>query len=288
MELNTKKLFTPKIKYILKREQKNNNKTKYSFQNSKSKCKFKSSNPSHKLIKKTITSNINPFNRTIKINEGLIKKKFHRNSIINNNQKQYIKLIKSNDLFNDSNTNILPLTAESDSIKYEQVNEEKDNKENKYLNINKHNFNDLYKLFKKSVLKSTIIIDNNGNNNLNLEQKKFIDKYINKRTHRIKKLKNMKHFKINSIPIQTYKENNILFRNEIIKNPNNIKKDNTNYKQTISHNNLKYNFNIENIFKKNDKENSLFEVCTNNSLDSSFLGSCINDGFYKEFINCKN
>ena len=125
-----------------------------------------------------------------------------------NNPKINIDFFKSKDLFNDDESYIdnLLLTRESDSNKYE-YKIRGDKKEKTYTKKDEPNF-ELYNLFKGSNLKNTIVIDDNGNNNLDFEQKKIIDDYFNQKD---KKVKN----KINTIPVQKYNDNNKLFKQEI-------------------------------------------------------------------------
>lgn len=67
-------------------------------------------------------------------------------------------------------------------------------------------------MFKKnSKLKSNIIIDNSGNNNLNPEQEKFIKECLNKKEilgNDIKKCKK------NDLKVENYNHNNILLKKE--------------------------------------------------------------------------
>ena len=185
-----------------------------------------------------------------------------------------------------------------------------DNKsKNKTKNV-KFDIDNLCNKFKLSNLKSTIVIDNEGNNNLNLEQKKFINNYFSQKD---KKDKN----KINTIPVQNYKENNKLFEqktpysskntNVFFKNSNITEKSLSNLKtnnetinkrrtqKIINHKKLqstKIMVNVPKLFLFNiPKEtpeidnHSVFENCTNRSIDSSFLGSCINDEFFQNFAD---
>ena len=86
-----------------------------------------------------------------------------------------------------------------------------------------------------------------------------------------------KNVKINLIPIEEYKENNILFKKEENKKRKNIITDEKMESKSI--------FDINN----NDKSDvdSIFETYTNKSLDSSFLGSSLDDIFYKNFLKVK-
>ena len=216
---------------------------------------------------------------------------------------------KYNDIYNDSddsyNNNIL-LTSESDSKKHISENE------NKHLcgeNSPEHDtIDNLRKLLKQSNLKEAIIIDEKGNNNLNLEQKNIINDYFGK------KGKN-NGSKINLIRVQKYKNNKNIFEHKIsntkalpklscknIKlnininngvNNTNKKKDRTIVPKKLSSTKERLNdiLNLNESSIKNEKEdkdfdnnnNSIFENCTNRSFDSSFLGSSMNEAFFSGF-----
>ena len=131
---------------------------------------------------------------------------------------------------------------------------------------NENNIETLCKMFQSSKLKSAIILDSNGNSNLNNEDKKFIEDYLNKKGTLNN---NINECKINSIKVQNYNHNNILLKQ---KDSNN--KD-INNKGKISDEPL-------------DKENnSIFENCTNKSFDSSFLGSSLGEDFLITFNETK-
>ena len=287
MEFSTKKIFTPPLKNNSKTCIRSSYKFKFSLQNSKS--KFSINSCKEKIIfKKKLTKKINPFHNTISKTKFLSKQKVNKFLNVKKNTKQNLKFIYTKDMFEGSYIDNLFSTNESDSYKLEDTLNEAEPNPNKY--------------FKKSNLKSTIIIDNNGNNNLDLEQKKFIYNYLNKKfDSKTKKINNNNnHTKINSIPVQKYKENNILFKNQLIKKKNEIKKKkktqivNPQEIFALLQNNNKIN--KENNLTKNKKQKnekdkyskSNFEVCTDFSLDSSFLGSSLNDNFYQELIGKKN
>ena len=171
-------------------------------------------------------------------------------------------------------------------------------------NLNNENeIETLCKMFQSSKLKSTIIMDNNGNSNLNNEEKKFIEDYLDKK----EKLENkIKKCKINSIKVQNYNHNDILLKQKTSSNKainfNFMKNDFLtidNNKRKISNKPILYNKHknkISDFFKfngksedenekaDNDKENnSMFENCTNKSFDSSFLGSSLAEDFLLPF-----
>ena len=158
-------------------------------------------------------------------------------------------------------------------------------------------------MFQSSKLKSTIILDNNGNSNLNNEERKFIEDYLDKK----EKLENkIKKCKINSIKVQNYNHNDILLKQKTSSNKainfKFMKNDFLtidNNKRKISNKPILYNKQknkISDFFKfngksedenekaDNDKENnSMFENCTNKSFDSSFLGSSLAEDFLLPF-----
>ena len=171
-------------------------------------------------------------------------------------------------------------------------------------NLNNENeIETLCKMFQSSKLKSTIIMDNNGNSNLNNEERKFIEDYLDKK----EKLENkIKKCKINSIKVQNYNHNDILLKQKTSSNKainfKFMKNDFLtidNNKRKISNKPILYNKQknkISDFFKfngksedenekaDNDKENnSMFENCTNKSFDSSFLGSSLAEDFLLPF-----
>ena len=173
-------------------------------------------------------------------------------------------------------------------------------------NLNNENeIETLCKMFQSSKLKSTIIMDNNGNSNLNNEEKKFIEDYLDKK----EKLENkIKKCKINSIKVQNYNHNDILLKQKTSSNKainfKFMKNDFLtidNNKRKISNKPILYNKQknkISDFFKfngksedenekaDNDKENnSMFENCTNKSFDSSFLGSSIDGDFLQNITD---
>ena len=188
------------------------------------------------------------------------------------------KHIDSGDGINDLDINNIILTNQSDSNK---------NNESEYKD-----FELLCDLFKKnSKLKSNIIIDNNGNNNLNSDQEKFITDCFNKKE---KLEKNINKCKINNFKARNYKQSDKFLKQNKKSNKKEgkikqLSKDMENNKfQCFScKNNYKYLFglklikgeNEKNKESNNDEINSMFENCTNKSLDSSFLDSSIAEDF---------
>ena len=222
----------------------------------------------------TQTPKVNPFI------ENFIRKNNHHKTLIH--KKTQSSKIEKN-YFKD-----ILLTSEFDS------------------NLNNENeIETLCKMFQSSKLKSTIIMDNNGNSNLNNEEKKFIEDYLDKK----EKLENkIKKCKINSIKVQNYNHNDILLKQKTSSNKainfKFMKNDFLtidNNKRKISNKPILYNKQknkISDFFKfngksedenekaDNDKENnSMFENCTNKSFDSSFLGSSIDGDFLQNITD---
>ena len=314
MELSTKKLFSS-LKNSPKRKIKVNHTIKLSVPNVLFDKISNNINPNlkKKLYLKTPYSNKNnPFYKTSKINDKK-KQEFQtsKKPKINNDA---LKSEESPNLSFSYDDSSMFSSSESDSKSEKPINKKNKSKkeENKCNNKTKHvkfDVDNLYEIFKSSNLKSTIVIDDKGNNNLNLEQKKFINDYFNQKD---KKDKN----KINTIPVQNYKENNILFKQKNPYNNNNskvfFKKNNVAEKslsilktnnetinksrtqKIINHKKkLKSTKNLVSVPKlflshipKETPEidsQTVFENCTNRSIDSSFLGSCLNDEFYQNF-----
>ena len=311
MELSTKKLFSS-LKNSPKRKFKVNNTVKLSVPNVLINKISNNINPNlkKKLYLKTPYSNKNnPFYKTSKINDKK-KQEFQtsKKPKINNDA---LKSEESPNLSFSYDDSSMFSSSESDSKSEKPINKKNKSKkeENKCNNKTKHvNFDidNLYNIFKSSNLKSTIVIDDKGNNNLNLEQKKFINDYFSQKD---KKDKN----KINTIPVQNYKENNKLFKQKTPYNNNNTKvffkknnfaekslsnlktnNDTINKRRTqkiINHKKLQSTKNMVKVPKlflshipKETPEidsQTVFENCTNRSIDSSFLGSCLNDEFFQ-------
>ena len=317
MELSTKKLFSS-LKNSPKRKFKVNHTIKLSVPNVLIDKLSNNINPNLKknLFLKTPNLNKNnPFYKTPKINEK--KKQGFQSS---RKQKINNDILKCTDSPNKSSSyedSSFLFSSESDSDSKSEkakiiknTNKKEYNKcKNKKKNV-KFDIDNLCNKFKLSNLKSTIVIDNEGNNNLNLEQKKFINNYFSQKD---KKDKN----KINTIPVQNYKENNKLFEQKTPynnynskvffkknyftdKSLSNLKTNNEtiNKRRTqkiINHKKLqstKIMVNVPKLFLFNiPKEtpeidnHSVFENCTNRSIDSSFLGSCVNDEFFQNFAD---
>lgn len=291
MKSSIRKVYTPSVKNTPKKKLKACHKMKLSSPlkefDDKTNGKLNlNSTRKNKKCKTTIEQSKNP---SVKISHKIGCLSSKRQDKINNEQKKKIKTKASTDIFDDSYLNNLLLTNESDSNRYEQTHEV----ENNLPNGEDSDYDHLFELFKKSnLLKSTIVIDKNGNNNLDLEQKKIIDNYFFKFNKGGANLNDYEESKINSIPIQKYKDNNKLF---IQNRPMPIcLGKNTRVKKCLDFNRKRY------IVKDSDAKNKFFgqedetdefsnlEACTDRSIDSSFLGSCLNDTFYQELALNKN
>lgn len=312
MKLSTQKIFKT-LKNTPKRKPKLSQKPKLSSQHLTINKESKLGNePKSKVFLNTISESENPFikpkNRTAQI-----RKKTSKNILLKT-QKIAINLFKiEDDLFQDEDSyiNNVLLTSESDSNKYEnntdgEIGEIKKDEQKKDIDT-------LCKMFQKSDLKSTIIIDNQGNNNLNNEQKEIIGNYFN--FNKNKCINCINKIKINSIPTQKYKENKTLFteksplintsrcKGTVYKFNNNLESTKKNKKaKLIIHKKIlstkeainKKNklgellgLKIDNKQKCDIDNNSIFENCTNKSIDSSFLGSSLDDDFYQDLTEQK-
>ena len=145
--------------------------------------------------------------------------------------------------------------------------------------------------FKISELKSAFIIDNNGNSNLNLEQKKILEEYLDGK-HNLEN--NISKCKINTIKVENYHRNDNLFKENNTGIVAETKKNNNKNQNKIipscvselknkpyfiekylTKKNNRNNYLLENEINDNESEetNSLFENYYTNSQNSSFLNS---------------
>ena len=232
----------------------------------------------------------------------------HNNKILSNNQN----LMTSNYVLS---TNCSDKEVEKKRILSNNIIEEK-------------NLRYLGNLFRKSNLKKTIIIDNEGNNNLNLNKNIFLDhrehkinfqkiknkiicyRYDNKNLVKKDKYKKTCHNKViseNIIPSSMkLKDINLINKNDkklnkygIIFNlfNNNIEEMKENFKKSPLRKkendnifiNENTNFKNEQIFSEKDKEeiNNIKPFNDNEKKDdeNSFFENCIQDDFYKNFID---
>ena len=345
MKLNTKNLFelssslktTPKTK--IKNTHRAELNSPYIPVNKVPKNKANTNSNLKQKFFQNSNKKINPFSESSERSHDL---KFIKLTKISSTKKAKMKLetLEKNDLFEDSDANNMALTNESDNNNNNNDNNNKEKKRNSDKSNNNKNipisqkefeFEELYNVFKKSSLKSTIIIDNNGNNNLDFEQKKIIEDYFNKKTS--KNCINNFVRPIRKIPTQIYRDNNLIFNRinhyKNVNNNNNNKYNpntfnaKTSKNKNLNINNMKFKNNCvkikenllednnkfssnykkmkstniesfillddeklikkEKIKKDEDENNSIFENESNNSFDSSFLGSSFDDDFYKNF-----
>ena len=273
-----------------------------------------------------------------KIDQKLLKEKKSeiKNSVKNRqtiSPKENIKKKSSQTFvkpFNKVSTNILGTSNGALPTNYTDKEEEKKNRQTVICN-NNINFKDEMKLrylgnlFRTSNLKKTIIIDSDGNNNLNLNKNIFIEKSNENQNKNLNKKENLKKSK------STHKQiisDNIIMKNDInehkkipnnkqLKNENDIRLIeydfifdllNTNIeemKNMFKNKSIKSKESSDNIFKKTpkkkiiqifsekDKEEinnikpllSQIEISQNNNDNNSFLESCIQDDFYQSLIN---
>ena len=296
MKLSTKKLFksTQKPKYSKMQKQ------KPSAVNSNNKI-----NPNHtskigQMSSKTILMKINPFNSDNKIRKQ---------------QKHITTKLPTLQLKSPNDKNLLSDLDNNANNYYNLPNNESDS--NKKIHDEEMDIEVLCNLFHSSKLNKALIMDDQGNNNIDSEQKQLIKNCIDEKD-RLEK--NIKNCKINSIKTQKYHENNIFSKqkNNIDKNASNLKYKKVDVKDkevirsryrvnTVRNKKLNFDKNIlinrkSNGFKnliiftetkciedtknskinKDKENNSIFENCTNKSLDSSFLGSSMADVFSQD------
>ena len=287
MELSTKKLFTSskKLKISLNKKSKLSTKKLVYITKSNQSSSEKKENSNKNSNKKSITASnnkINPFNQDF-IRNNTQTNLPSRKITSSKEQNIYLKFLKHD--INEARHNI-----EHDA------NDANENVLNTEFNIDEKNKNkndvdidmlvNLFK-YKSSKLKSTIIMDNNGNNNLDSEQKKLIMDCFDKKIQMENNVKNCKIYKSN---------------NQKNKKKNFIRSDRTKRFKTRQISFFeKQNFKFINLFKleerKNNEDftinkshdekenNSIFENCTNKSLDSSFLGSSLAEDEFIQDIN---
>ena len=282
MKLSTKKIFesTKKRKYSKKI------KLKSSTVNPQIKIESNHINKNEKIgvisipnkYANTTITKINPFNPFNNIS---------RNKKLMNLKTKENQLKKDKILFNTLEENIL-------SIKFD-LNMQNNDKE---MDIEEPS-----NIFLDSKLKKVIIMDNQGNNNIDSEQKQFIKNCFDEKN---KLEKNIKQRKFTSLKTMNFHINNLSkHKNYDIKAINSFrttKRINTVKNKTINigKSNLfkKNSFGLKNLIifletknkedenkKKIDEErenNSMFENCTNKSFDSSFLGSSMDDDLFKK------
>ena len=285
MKLSTKKLFKSTQKPNYSKIQKQ----KPSAVNSNNKI-----NPNHtskigQMSSKAILMKINPFNSDNKIRKQ---------------QKHITTKLPTLQLKSPNDKNLLSdLDNNADS--------------NKQIHDEEMDIEVLRNLFHSSKLNKVLIMDDQGNNNIDSEQKQLIKNCIDEKD-RLEK--NIKNCKINSIKTQKYHENNIFSKqkNNFDKKASNLKYKKLDLKDkevirsryrvnTVRNKKLNFDKNIlinrksngfknliiftetkciedtnNNEINKDKENNSIFENCTNKSLDSSFLGSSMADVFSQD------
>ena len=262
-------------------------------------------NPNHtskigQMSSKTILMKINPFNSDNKIRKQ---------------QKHITTKLPTLQLKSPNDKNLLSDLDNNANNYYNLPNNESDS--NKKIHDEEMDIEVLRNLFHSSKLNKALIMDDQGNNNIDSEQKQLIKNCIDEKD-RLEK--NIKNCKINSIKTQKYHENNIFSKqkNNIDKNASNLKYKKVDVKDkevirsryrvnTVRNKKLNFDKNIlinrkSNGFKnliiftetkciedtknsemnKDKENNSIFENCTNKSLDSSFLGSSMADVFSQD------
>ena len=344
MKLNTKEIFessSSSQKTKNQNQKKSNLNSPVINSNKISKQKFnsnKNSNSNSNKNKKILHNSnkkVNPFILSLEKNEKNKDVKYTKLSKFSN-QKTKINLDfdekkDKNDLFEDSYVSNMALTSESDT------NNNKGNKENinTCQNQNELGLDGIDNLFKKSSLKSTIIVDNNGNNNLDFEQMKIIKDYFDKKINNNNNVNNNKKYfnnfqrsKTRKISTQIFRDNNLFNKfyrlksatignintnndkkmekkfqnkykiegcskgkNNFINIENNYDVENKNRKKYKKMRSTKINScffinNEKNNIKKEEKikveeNNSFLENNSHFSFDSSFLGSSMDEDFYK-------
>ena len=298
MKLSTKKIFTSskKAKNPLNKKSKLSITKSVPINKSNQSSTEKKENSNQKSNKKnnTASNKINPFNENLSKSNN--QNNFLRKKLQSSKEQIHLKFSK-----NDNNDTRPNTEHENNAVNDNALNDEFTLEEkNKNQNQNEFDIETLVNLFKykSSKLKSTIIMDDNGNNNLNSEQKKFIMDCFDKK---IKMENNVKKCKIDLIkPKKSCKDR---FQNYSInlnkKSKNFIRTDRSKrFKTRQPIFSTKQNYKFKELIKfeerKNDEDslnfnkshddkenNSIFENCTDKSLDSSFLGSSLAE---EEFI----
>ena len=300
--------------------------------------------PSKKKIDLASTKEKKEIYKSIAKNSHSITSKDEIKKTVNHNHSKNNNKILSNNYNNQilgTSNCVLPTNyTDKEEEKKRVLSNENLNKEEKNLRY-------LGNLFRKSNLKRTIIIDNEGNNNLNLNKNIFFDskeKKINlqkvknningfrhdntkniindnkikkKKTHNKVisddivpssfKLKKMKFSKENDQRLKEYGEifnllnTNIEEMKDMFRKSPLKKDDEYNYfhnlkiKKNKNQSNINFNKNSQNYFKniqifsEEDKEeiNKIqpYEYDKKDNKENSFLESCLQEDFYKNFVN---
>ena len=285
MELSTKKLFTSqkKLKISLNKRSKLSTKKLVYITKSNQSSSEKKENSNKNSNKKIITASnnkINPFNQDF-IRNNTQTNLPSRKITSSKEQNIYLKFLKHD--INEARHNIEhDANDANENVLNTNIDEKNKNKNDVDIDM----LVNLFK-YKSSKLKSTIIMDNNGNNNLDSEQKKLIMDCFDKKIQMENNVKNCKIYKSNN---QKNKKKNFIrsdrtkrFKTRQISffEKQNFKFNNL-FKLEERKNNEDFNINKSHDEKEN---NSIFENCTNKSLDSSFLGSSLAEDEFIQDIN---
>ena len=216
MKLSTKTLFTsiknsPKRKLKEIKQQKSSNIEGLKNSSKSNNFYFDRNERNNLYITKTII-NENPFKKPRITIKRIKNRKLPKIMSYNIKEKEK-KIVKEDAIIEDSYFNNILLTTESEFNECEPKNG------NKNIDINNAEQNDL---FRKSNIKTKYIIYNKKYNIIGLSPKnKIIDNSNKKNGYSSNKIKN----KINTIPIQKYNENNIVFKQKFsLVDMNKIKK----------------------------------------------------------------
>ena len=266
MKLSTKKLFKSTQKPNYSKIQKQ----KPSAVNSNSKI-----NPNHtskigQMSSKTILMKINPFNSDNKIRKQ---------------QKHITTKLPTLQLKSPNDKNFLSdLDNNVDS--------------NKQIHDEEMDIEVLRNLFHSSKLNKALIMDDQGNNNIDSEQKQLIKNCIDEKDRLEKNIKNCKSNNDKNASNLKYKKVDVKDK-EVIRSRyrvNTVRNKKLNFDKNILINRKSNGFKNLIIFtetkciedtknskmNKDKENNSIFENCTNKSLESSFLGSSMADVFSQD------
>ena len=216
MKLSTKTLFTsiknsPKRKFKEIKQQKSSNIEGLKNSSKSNNLYFDRNESNNLFITKTIV-NENPFKKPRITIRRIKSKKLPKTMSYNIKEK---KIVKEDALIEDSYFNNISITTESEFNEY--------GPKNGNIDINHINNVEQNDLFRKSNIKTKYIIYNKKYNIIGLSPKNQIIDNSNKRNgYSSNKSKN----KINTIPVQKYNENNIVFKQKFsLVDMNEIKKN---------------------------------------------------------------
>ena len=287
MELSTKKLFSSKTikarkKLIPNKKEKisifkSNIKPKESATTKLKRNTTKEKGNNKLGNNEALLSKINPFTS----NQKKFKKKIKYNNLSSKFEISKFNTIKINHFLNNTQEDISDFTNTASTARTEMNRQIQD----------EFDLDKLHNEFKNSKLKSNFIIDDNGNNNLNSEQKKIIEDYFNNRKDTLQN--NINKCKINGIKMK--KSNKFgkqarAFYSTIVHYKNSLdfgrrflsSKEHNKIKNFLDTNVIKINYNDE-----SKDNNSLFETFSGKSNDSSFINSDEDENLISAFQkNC--